>query len=47
MQARGDLPSSGDEAAYRFMVGLLAALLGATICALLALVYLLVRLVPN
>jgi hypothetical protein len=47
MQARSNLPSSGDDSAYRFMVLFLAALLGATVCGLFALVYVLVRLVPN
>ena len=47
MQARNELPSSGDDSAYRFMVGFLGALLGAVICGLFALIYALVRLVPS
>jgi hypothetical protein len=41
------IPPSGDDSAVRFMIIFLAAILGATICGLFALVYVLVRLVPN
>jgi hypothetical protein len=46
MQARNTIPPS-DEAAVRFMIVSLAALLALIVCGLLALVYVLVRLVPN
>jgi hypothetical protein len=47
MQARNELPASGDDSAYRFMVVFLATLLGAVVCGLFALAYALVRLVPK